>query len=316
MYNQYSHLQNFSNASTATTAVGQNTGKGSSTIILNQTNLLASDKNNATLVYNFPSTISFPNHKIAVQSITMYYSWANISASLGNNTFTYNWTVGVTLTTYTITIPDGLYEIKDLNSLLQFTMVKNGHYLINSAGQNVYYAEFLVNVNKYSIDINTFPVPTSLPATYTAPVANAAAGYAAWVGYPTTTFNPIITLPSAINSIFGYTAGYATTSSGAGLNLTFSSSTSPQVQPNPTLFLSCNYVNNVYSNPNTIIYSLTPNVAIGQQIIEKPYEFNWNTITGTTSQLTFTFRGNNQSLIKIIDPNMTVVLAIKENGSN
>lgn len=314
MYNQYSHLQNFSNASTATTAVGQNTGKGSSTIILNQSNLLASDKNNATLVYNFPSTISFPNHKIAVQSIFMYYSWANISASLGNNTFTYSWTVVATPTTYTITIPDGLYEIKDLNSLLQFTMVKNGHYLINSAGQNVYYAEFLVNVNKYSIDINTFPVPTSLPATYTAPVANVAAGYAAWPGYPTTTFNPIITLPSAINSIFGYTAGYATTSSGAGLNLTFSSSTSPQVQPNPTLFFSCNFVNNVYSNPNTIIYSLTPNVAIGQQIIDKPPEFNWNTITGTTSQLTFTFRGNNQSLIKIIDPNMTVVLAIKENS--
>lgn len=309
MYKPYS----FTN--TSTTAVGQNSGKGSSTIILNQKNLVASDTNNATLVYNFPSTVSFPNHKITVQSITMYYSWANISVALQNNTFSYSWTFGVTTVVDTIVVPDGLYEIKDLNSLLQFEMIKNGHYLINSAGQNVYYAEFLVNVNKYSIDINTFPVPTSLPTGFSTPVANVAAGYAAFPGFPTATFNPIITLPSAINSIFGYTAGFAT-SVGTGLNLTFSSSTSPQVQPNPTLFLSCNFVNNIYSNPNTIIYSLTPNVAIGEQIIDKPPEFNWNVITGTTSQLTFTFRGNNQSLIKIIDPNMTIILAIKENGSD
>jgi hypothetical protein len=309
MYRPYS----FTN--TSTTAVGQNSGKGSSTIILNQKNLVASDTNNATLVYNFPSTVSFPNHKITVQSITMYYSWANISVALQNNTFSYSWTFGVTTVVDTIVVPDGLYEIKDLNSLLQFEMIKNGHYLINSAGQNVYYAEFLVNVNKYSIDINTFPVPTALPTGFSTPVANVAAGYAAFPGFPTATFNPIITLPSAINSIFGYSAGFAT-GAGAGLNLTYNSSVSPQVQPNPTLFLSCNFVNNIYSNPNTIIYSLTPNVAIGEQIIDKPPEFNWNVITGTTSSLTFTFRGNNQSLIKIIDPNMTIILAIKENGSD
>ena len=314
MYNQYSQLQN---NSTATTAVGQNSGRGTSNIILNQSNLLASDSNNSTLVYQFPSTVSFPNHKIAVQSITLYYSWANISAALQNNTFSYNWIVGAApANTYTITVPDGVYEISDLNNLLQVTMVKNGHYLINSASQNVYYAEFLVNVNLYSININTFPVPTSLPSGWTAPVANPAAVYAAWVGFPTTTFNPLITLPSAINSIFGYTSGFATSqNSGVGTNLSYNSSVSPQVQPNPTLFLSCNFVNNIYANPSTILYSLTPNVAIGQQVIDKPPEFSWNTIVGTTSQLTFTLRGNNQSRIKIIDPNMTIILAIKENGS-
>lgn len=312
MYNQYTHLQNFK----STTAVSQNTGKGTSTLILNQKNLVASDSNNSTLVYSFPSSVSFPNHKIAVQSITMYYSWFNLgdsSTPLNNNQFSYTWTVGVTTTTYQVIIPAGIYEISDINNFFQFTMIKNGTYLINSAGQNVFYAELLVNVNRYSVDVNTFLVPTSLPAGFTAPVANVAAGYAAFVGFPTTAFNTIITFPATNNfyKLVGYAAGFATTASST-LNQTFNSSTAPQVQPNPTLFFSCSLVNNIYSNPNTVMYSITPNVAIGQQIIEKPPEFSWNNIVGTTASLSFNFRGTDQSLVKINDPNMTIVLMIKE----
>ena len=308
-YNQYTHLQSFK----STTAVSQNTGKGTSTIILNQNNLVASDSTNSSFIYQFPSSVSFPNHKIAVQSITMYYSWINISAALGNNTFSYNWIVAGVPTTFTITIPDSLMEIRDINNLLQFTMIQNGHYLINSASQNVYYAEFLVNVNRYSVDINTFPVPTALPTGWSVPVANPATGAVAWGTFPASKFNPIITLPANFNLILGYTANFVTAqNTGVGTNLTYNSSVAPQVQPNPTLFFSCGFVNNIYSNPNTVIYSITPNVAIGEQIIEKPPEFSWNNIVGTTSYLNFNFRGRDQSLIKIIDPNMTIVLVIKE----
>lgn len=308
-YTPYTHLQNFK----STTAVSQNTGKGASTLILNQNNLVASDSTNSSFVYNFPSSVSFPNHKIAVQSITMYYSWVNISAALGNNTFSYNWIVAGVPTTFTITIPDSLMEISDINNLLQFTMIKNGHYLIDSASQNVYYAEFLVNVNLYSVDINTFPVPTALPIGWSVPVANPATGAVAWGTFPASKFNPIITLPANFNLIMGYVANFATIQNiGVGTNLSYHSSVSPQVQPNPTLFFSCNFVNNIYSNPNTIMYSITPSVAIGQQIIEKPPEFSWNNIVGTTASLSFNFRGKDQSFVKIIDPNMSIVLIIKE----
>ena len=86
----------------------------------------------------------------------------NINASpLANNTFTYTWIVGVTTTVYTVTIPDGLYEIAQINSYLQFRFIQNGTYLINSAGQNVYYAEFLVEPTRYAVNVVTYPVPTS-----------------------------------------------------------------------------------------------------------------------------------------------------------
>ncbi len=111
------------------------------TIILNSSNVVLGT-NNSTLTYNFPNSITFDNHEIAVHSINMYYSWCNISSALGNNTFSYVWYNGSTPSTITIVIPDGLWEISDLNNFLQYQFIQNGDYLINATGKNVYYAEF------------------------------------------------------------------------------------------------------------------------------------------------------------------------------
>ena len=73
------------------------------TIILNSANVIAGT-NNSTLTYNFPNSILFDNHEIAVHSISMYYSWCNISSALGNNRFSYKWFNGGTETTINIVI--------------------------------------------------------------------------------------------------------------------------------------------------------------------------------------------------------------------
>ena len=195
-------------------------------------------------------------------------------------------------------------------------MIQNGHYLIDNAGLNVYYAEMLISTNRYAVNINTFPVPIALPATFTAPVANTAAGYAAFPGFPTTTFNPSITLPANFNKIVGYTAGFVTPqNNGVGTNLSFFSSVAPAVNPNPSLFLSCSNINNIYSSPSGLIYSITPSVAIGEIIREQPPEYAYSILTGTTSQLTFTLRGTNQSIVNILDPLMNLTFVIKEMGA-
>lgn len=308
-------MQQFNSQNTVSRS--QNTSKGQSQIVLTRNNLTSTDGSNSTLTYVFPSSVSFSNHAIALVSAQMYYSWNNIGDQqyLLNNTFSYTWKVAAATSTITITIPNGIYEIADINNYLQFIMIKNGHYLIDSAGLNVYYAEFLVSANRYAININTFPVPTSLPTGYTAPVANVSAGYAAWPGYPTTTFNPSIVLPSNFNKIMGYTANYTTPQNdGVGTNLSFFSSTAPQVQPNPTLFLSCSNIQNIYSNPSGIIYSITPTVAVGEQVVTQVPEYAWSDLSGTTNQLTFTLRGANQAILNILDPTMVFTLIIKEKG--
>ena len=109
-------------------------------IVLNQKNLIPDGQNNK-LIYKFPNSVQFKDNFIAVSSVSMYYSWFNITTAYLNNYFTYNWTKVAVTTTYTITIPDGLYEITTLNDLLQFNFIEQGLYLVNADGQNVYYAK-------------------------------------------------------------------------------------------------------------------------------------------------------------------------------
>lgn len=284
------------------------------TIVLNQTNIVQGS-NNSSLLYNFPNSVKFSNHQIAVQSVSLYYSWTNInSLTLKNNTFSYSWIVGASSTTYTITIPDGLYEIADINAFLQFRMIMNGTYLINTTSQNVYYAEFLVNPNTYSINIITYPVPTSLPVGWTAPTANPATGALAFVGYPTTTFNPVVTIPANFNLIMGYAANFATiVNTGVGTILTYSSSVSPQVAPNPNALISISNISNIYASPSSIIYNVTPDVGFGELIRSQPSEYAFNDlIKGTINSLLVRLIGQDGNSLNILDNNIVILLLIRE----
>ena len=213
------------------------------TIVLNQSNITGNQNN--ILTYNFPNSVIFKDASIAVSNITMYYSWFNITAVMGNNSFSYAWMIGTTLTTYTVNIPDGLYEISDLNFLLQFNMIQNGTYLIDANGNNVYFAEFILNPTRYAVQINTYYIPTSLPAGYTQP--------SNFVGYPTTSQNVIVTLPPLFNAIMGYVANFTTDANSGGSftppansqyvsknaanTISYISTVAPNVQPNSTIVL-------------------------------------------------------------------------------
>jgi hypothetical protein len=197
-------------------------------------------------------------------------------------------------------------------------MIQNGTYLINATSQNVYYAEFLVSPSLYKFQINTFPVPTSLPATYTAPVANVAAGYAAFPGYPTTTRNPVVTIPSAFNSTMGFDAGFATDANiGAGTNLSYNSTTTPQLQPSPNALVGCSLVSNKYSTPSSLLYSVVPNVGLAELIIANPNEYAWVDVNkGNYNNITIQFLSSaTYQPLQLLDSNLTIMLLIREKNN-
>jgi hypothetical protein len=185
------------------------------TIVLKSENITDTTKN-STFEYNFPNSINFKDMELALIQASMYYTWFNISDELGNRTFSYQYVVGGTTNTRTITLDEGLYEISDINKALQFDFINAGLYLVNGDGDNVYYAEFLINSVLNSVDINTYAVPTSLPAGFTQP--------GNWVGYPTTTYNVNVRMASNFNQIIGYASDFESgLSSGVGTTLTFNS---------------------------------------------------------------------------------------------
>lgn len=334
------------------------------TIVLNQNNLVA-DGNNNTFVYRFPNSVAFPHHEIAVQSVSMFYSWANIDITLANNQFTIYFptnsagaisTGSGQVSSYTITIPTGQYEITDLNALLQYYCIKNGWFFINASGQNVYYVEMFVNATRYAVQINTFPLPLSSNFTYnsgtgiwtgntgtayagwTTPIANTQTAVSAFGGFPnftagvvnSTQYNPCLAIPPKFSTLIGFANNTQTRGASAngvvtttpptladldatGVNKSFLSSSAPQVQPNSSIYFSISNIENKYAIPNSIIFSLNPAVAFGLQITEYPPQFAWNKLlNGTYNNLRLQILGLDYQPLKILDPNMTIVLVIRD----
>ena len=279
------------------------------TIVLKSNNITDTSKN-STFEYNFPNSINFKDMELALIQASMYYTWFNISDELGNRTFSYQYVVGTTTNTRTITLDEGLYEITDINKALQFNFINEGLYLVDSNGDNVYYAEFLINTVKNSIDINTYAVPTSLPTGFTAP--------SNWVGYPTTTYNVNIQMASTFNEIVGYASDFESgLSSGTGTTLTINSSTAPNVNPNSSVLVECNVIDNPFGNPSGIIYAIVPAVGVGDLINVQPPEYAFNNIKdGVYSNLRIRLL-NKTTLtpLTIQDGEITIILAIKKKYS-
>jgi len=319
------------------------------TIVLNSSNLVDDGQNNK-LVYNFPSSVLFKDTYVAISSASMYYSWFNIREAYGNNIISYTWNtdagdpVITTTTTYTLTIPDGLYEVSALNQFLQYEMIKRGHYVIDATGNNVYFVELTVNPARYAVQLNTYMVDinqigTSISTTHK---------YIKPAGWDATTsathFNPIVVVPTQLGVLLGFRGGVKTYGNSgnpatdayiAGTTLadgttpftpitniskiqslgTLSvvSNASPDIQPNSSVLITCSSVDNPYASPSSVIYTLTPNVSAGEIITEKPPAFMWNKlIGGTYNQIRIGLLGNDLSPLQLRDPAMTFVLAFAE----
>jgi hypothetical protein len=294
------------------------------TIVLNEANVIRDGGNNK-LVYNFPNSVAFPNHEIAIQSVYMYYSWENINQSpLNNNYFYVYWptapyTTGTlpTATAVKVEIPPGLYEIATINQYLQWFSIKYGYYLINSAGENVYYWEFIINPALYGVQLNLYPVPTSLPSGWTAPTANAVLGTSAFAGFPASATSPQVFIPTASFNFFykivGFPAGSILPATASVTNYSFVSTDSPQVQPNPVVFLTLSNIENNYANPSSILGVISPQVGFGELIEQLPPQFAWNKLLpGTYNSLRLSFVGTDKSQITILDPQMTITLVIRD----
>ena len=272
-------------------------------IVLNQANVVSNGGNNNVLRYTFPGSAEFKNAKIAISSVQIYYSWQNINATYNNNTLSITFPTAATTATISITIPSGTYSVSDLNSYLQSEMIANNYYLIDSSGQYVYYVELVENAVRYSVQLNCFPVPTTLASGWTNP---------GWT-LPTTAYTPQVVIPSTgIVELLGFAAG---TYPPAQQITTYSalSSTTPQLSPVSSVIMGCNFVNNLLSNPRSVIYSFSPNGATyGSLIQSNAYQYSWVDIqNGVYPTVEITLYDQNFNALQVIDTNIVIFMLVK-----
>lgn len=309
------------------------------TITLTRNNVTGTDNNR--FVYNIPGSKSLEGAEIALVDLYMYYSWQNINSNpLANNTFSIVWPameeiggIGTTpITTISITIPDGLYEVSDINSFLQQWCIDNNYYLINSTtSEYVYFVQLQINPTRYAVQVNSFTLPDgAIPAGYTQPTGGFAnsvytpigaaggvtplgtleapgwffpANFSKWVGFDDNTF-----LPGPGQSV------YTTTLAFPNGNASALSTIAPNVQPNNVIFLNCNLISNAYTNPQTFLYPIPAKVGIGELITIDAPEYAWNKLMpGQASQIILTFTDVSGQPVLLQDPNTVITLIIRDN---
>ncbi len=318
------------------------------TITLTRNNVQG-DENNR-FVYPIPGSKNLEGAEIALVDLYMYYSWQNINSNpLNNNTLSIVWpgmtqwgsggSVTTPQTVIPITIPDGLYEVSDINTYLQQWCIDNNYYLINSTtGEYIYFFQMQVNPTRYAIQLNSFSIPDgantstfaakypnytqpagglfnsvytpigaagggTILAVYEAPGWYLPANFSKWAGWADNTY-----LPGPGPSVFD--TGTVSFPNGSASEI---STTAPNVQPNSVIFLNCNLISNAYTNPQTFMYPIPAKVGIGQLITIDAPEYAWNKLMpGQAAQLILTFTDVDGQPVRLQDPNTVITLIIRD----
>ena len=282
------------------------------TLILTQKNVIAGS-NNTVFEYVFPGGgIGLKAHsKIALASITMYNSTPNISAALGNNTFQYKW---IDATTYTVTMPDGFYEISDMNNFLHQTMLNNGHYLTEKSTNNaVWFLTMSVNTSTYKIDLLAFPMINTFYTSALYDTPTPPSPIPAW-SVPASSTNPQFIIPATnFDDIIGFAAGTYPAAQNNTAIVVSSSSVPPQVNPLSSYLVKCNLVNNPYGIPNSLIYSFPPSASFGQQFVVAPNEYSFiDAQEGYYNTMRVEITDQNDRPTIILDSNINILVVITD----
>jgi len=278
-------------------------------IILTENNLSPSGAFNATinkapfnrLTLNLRG-LNLQGRKIGLKKLNLYYSWSNIQ---NGTSITIQWKVGSTYTDFVWTLPANTNygSVSELNSSLQTFCIANGLYHITSSGSNVYYLALESNSSTYKIDLKLYPVPTSLPATYTAP--------SNFAGYPTTTATPRFIIPVG-SELIGILGLAAATYDGLTLAKVYSSIYVPQLSPVSTVFLTCNIAkNDVPINGSTVIQAFTTRgTEYGAMIEIQPTEISYYEIDSNSNNLEIQFFDQAFNQLQIQDPQICLHLEV------
>ena len=280
-------------------------------LTLNSTNV-SNTNTNTTFKYNFINGgFTCKDYEMCVSSVTLPYSFYNVSSFYSNKTFSLIFPTAATTVQYDITLPDGFYTVNDINSYIQQVCVSNGAYLIDSSGNYVYFVQLVYNIAYYSVQLLTFLVPNAI-GTYTRPSSGIYSSTG--TGLPSTASTPQLVLASSgsIKSIIGFAAGtFPPTTQTSSWNT--SSTLTPVGSTVNSIIMQCSLVHNACTTPSDILDSMPiKDTSFGSNITYDPSFEKFISISdGTFNSFTFSFRDQSLNEIYARDPNVSITLIIR-----
>lgn len=290
-----------------------------------------------TLIANFPENQRFQQAEISLANLFIFFSWYNIQASFGNNVFAYLWPDSSGgMHTYTVTVPDGFYQINDLNAYFQQQQLLNGTYLESgtsmvgaTATSPVYFVAFAVNTTFYRTTLTV----TLLPDAATAATAGfvVPSGYAPASGGalpPSDTwpqFQVLATNATAGSNTPGRYSLSKTLGISPGLYPPNGQSTAvtlynvngqfaPFIESTNSVFVTCNLLTQtgITLFPQVLATFGFTNVSFGSEIqIEPKWPLFVPIADVSASSMTITFTDENFVPLNMQDPHVTMTLLIR-----
>jgi len=278
------------------------------TLCLNSSNVV-SGSNNTSFKYTFlGGNFRAENSEICISTLTMPYAWFNISSFYANNTFSITFpTTASVSTTVAVTLPNGYYSIVDLQNYIQQICINNGFYLIDGAGNYVFYTFLTYSPTYYAVQLVQSVVPTSLPSGYSTP--------SNWQGFNALARTPTLVLAAtgSIAPIIGFAAGASYPSAPSATAYNILSSVTPIGSTVNSLVVRCSLVSNNIVSPSDIMDGFSINASFGNNITYDPSFEKWVVLKdGTYNSLTLSIVDQNLNPIVSVDPNVAITLLIRK----
>ena len=263
--------------------------------------------------YRLPYDVHFKNHKIAMQSITMFNSSYNISQEIGNNKIILTFLNNV----HSLTIDDGFYEISSLNFWLQKQLILLGYYY-SDTNYNFYNFEIIADSIRYGAQLNYFYLKTESEAI----TGNFTKGSDSW-NWPSTVntssnnlsleFNPILAEMLGFTQLkFPNTETFEYNNSN---DIQYISDKTPQLNYINSYVIGCNLIQNEYSNKRSdILTSIPINVPFGITLkYEIPQIIETSIVPSIFREIIISFYDQNLRPLIYKDKNVNIILNIFEN---
>lgn len=248
------------------------------TLYLNSKKAIGGKSENFSVYYNPPIKLDYnKQYEIGLDSCYLWYSWYNISAALGNNIFKYHngtaWS--------SITIPDGSYNIDDLNSTIKELIDKSEKTLDEEDVTKKASANITMKAN-----YNTLKVEITLKNGYQIDFTDDVGRIRLLLGFDEKKLKK--------NGVY------------VGENPVNITNVS-------TVYIHCSLVDSAYENSTSsgVIYAFSPNVPPGYQIQIQPYSINWLPLQGINNIPKIQMRITNQDGVEVELNNETVTYTLR-----